>query len=910
MTERLNLARELNISPITAQVLINRGIKTAAAARAFLSPDSAKLIQPEEFAGLKEALERLIKAVETQEKVLIYGDYDVDGLTATAIMIEIFSRLGVKTEFYLPNRLTEGYGLNKAGLNIAKEKGCSLVVTVDCGITSIEEAIYAKQKGLDLIITDHHRPGEALPEATAIINPLLGSSLPPLCGAGVAFKLAQALASLYGLSSKNGIEADWLLDLVALATIADSVPLLGENRLLVQLGLPILTSGNRPGIKALAEIAGLKSEEWDVKDISFTIIPRLNAAGRLGEASTALELLITDSPQQALELAQHLQKENTTRKLLQDNIISEAEAMASAAIAQGNRGLVLAAQGWHPGVIGIVATRLMEKYNCPVIVIALEGDAGRGSGRSIPEVNLHEVLTRCKDHLLGFGGHAQAAGLEISASEIPHFQVAFNKAIEEVLGKEPIPQKLMPEAEVLFSQLDWPLFRELEQLTPFGEGNPRPLLISRRVYIKKATQVGKDHNHLKLSLEGQGRELVGIGFNQHLPPGLTVNKPVDVVFYLDKNIYNGNEELQLLLTDIRPSSNEIEISNMHGEQLVAATGETELAYTWSRQLQEKLLGKNSPCNFILATSTAVRQLYYGIKRNFKEAISLTPLGPWVGASREKRILSKKTGLISCSPFYLEQEGEGSPYVYSPLVTIDKNSKKDEGELLQTVNNTHMWQSFTEMMPLLTELASQGKRILLYEADGFKARQIASLLREKLPGVSITVDTYVDYLHFLLVRESALSGHLQVMIARRELPPWFFPADVVIFNYLPGSQEEVELALPLTDRLPEVYIKHENKKKSEQDLRRKIAAFYRELCQKVNVNGGLYIFNKKSYHQRCYLAILEELGLVKVLKRDKGLFVHPVKVTSKQNLYDSRRYRQLLTEEQLARDLWQQLKGGR
>ncbi|MDN5345040.1 MAG: single-stranded-DNA-specific exonuclease [Clostridia bacterium] len=903
---RLALARELHISPVTAQVLLNRGLTTAAAARAFLQADPGRLLPPEEIPGLLAARDRLLQAAAQQERVMVYGDYDVDGLAATAIMLETLAGLGIEAESYLPDRLGEGYGLKENGLRRALEHSCSLVVTVDCGITAMEEADLAQHMGLDLVITDHHQPGNVLPRATAVVNPLLSPALPPLCGAGVTFKLAQSLAIATGMAPVDGIPAGAALDLVALATIADAVPLLGENRLLVQLGLPVLARGRRPGLQALAEVAGLPPGEWTVRDLAFSLIPRLNACGRMSSAAPALELLLTPSPQRALELAGYLQRENQARKTLEEGVAQEAEAMAIAALAAGEKGLVLAAEGWHPGVTGIVAARLVEKFHCPVILIALAGDRGRGSGRSTPGLNLHALLTRCRSHLLAFGGHAGAAGLEIAAVEVPAFRAAFKAALEEVAGAAgPAPAAaIKPEVEVLFSQLDWQLLAELEALAPFGEGNPQPILLYRNARLNSARQVGNGGAHLKLTVAGEGRELDTIGFNLQLPPGIAPGHVVDLAFYLERNSYQGREELQLRLVALRPAGREG--NPLPGAaELVAAARETGAAATWCQQLQAALPGNGPAAGILFATSLAVRQCYYGLKRFLGHTCSLRPLGPWLGRAGLARNLEAGQGIITCYPFWsLDRETGPANLFISSLVPGGQGA----GKMLRAASNPEHWQPFPSLLPLLAELLARGRKILIYTRDARQMLQLRARLSQELPGVRLAVDTFLDPTQLALVREGACSGQLPLLVARRDLPAWYYPADAVIFNYLPGSQEEVELALPPGDQLTEVFINLGDVVGPPPPLRQVLANYYRRLQKETNRGHGLYIINNRGYHQNWFLAIFEELGLIQVERQGRGLAVRLQEVDARSNLMASRRYRQLEAERELARRFYQQLTG--
>ncbi|WXJ87615.1 hypothetical protein MHOCP_16420 [Moorella humiferrea] len=904
--ERLALARELHISPVTAQVLLNRGIDTAAKARAFLYPDPVNLISPEELPGLTAAGERVIQAIQKGEKILIHGDYDVDGLAATAIMLETLARLGVEAEAYIPERLNEGYGLKEKGLKKALELNCSLILTVDCGITSVKEAGIAREQGLDLIITDHHRPGTSLPEAVAVVNPWLAPGLPPLCGAGVAFKLAQFLARRFHLPAPDGVAAGWVLDLVALATIADAVPLVGENRLLVQLGLKAMARYPRPGLQALGEVAGLSAGEWTAREVAFGIVPRLNACGRLGSAFPALEILLTPSLQRAWELARHLQQENQTRRYMEESIAAEAETMAVAALAEGAKGLVLAAEGWHPGVIGIIASRLVEKYRCPVVLIAVMGDRGRGSGRSLPGINLNEIFAGCSSHLLGFGGHALAGGLEIERRQIPAFREAFDRIVASLMAEAPPMPEIMPDAAVLFSQLDWELLRELESLAPFGEGNPPPLLVYNNARIKTARQVGNGGAHLKLTLSGEGRQMEAIGFNLQLPPEVSPGDRVDLAFYLERDNYLGKEGLRLSLAALRPSQ-PVPLATWSYKEQVAATA-TATCSTWPRQLTDALAAA-PVARIILATSSAVRQCYNGLKRWEGTENNFLPIPPWIGGKSLNRLLNERRSLITCHPFWSFEAVRGRE---ASVVSFLVQGIEEKRSLikLQPRCAPEQLMLFREPLPLLMGLLAEGQKVLLYERDGVQMVEAAKRLRGEVKDVSVAVDAFSDPRHLLLAREEALSGRMPLLIARREVPAWFYPADAVVFNYFPDSLEEVELALPLVEKTPRVYIRTLEEDWRPTDWRRELIFFYRQL--KIGTGNGsrLYIMNNKGYHLRWYLAIFEELGLIQVENQGTDLAIKLIPVTGRTNLMDSRRYRQLLAETEISRQFYRQIAGGR
>jgi single-stranded-DNA-specific exonuclease len=549
----VQLAKQLEISPLLGQLLYNRGITEQAKAEAFLMPALNQLHNPFLFKDMERTVERLKRAIDNQETVLIYGDYDVDGITSISLMIRVLSKcLPGKLLYYIPKRLEEGYGLHLSSLDKALAKGVALIITVDCGISAVEEANYLKSKGIDLIITDHHEPQEALPDAYAIIDPKLPSSGYPfhqLAGVGVAFKLLQGLATIVPVIHERLLAN---LDLVAFGTVADIVPLLEENRVLVKYGLEQIQKTENVGLQALIQGASLKDREITCGHIGFVLAPRINAAGRMANPSLGVKLFLTNDPLQAMDLAKELEKENQTRQEVETLVFQEAKAQIEANPEMKNEhAFVLAGEKWHLGVIGIVASKLVELYNKPVILIGLDGEEGRGSGRSIKGFNLFNTLEYCQEYLLKFGGHEFAAGLSITREQIPVFRVAFLKLAKEKLSREALIPTIQIEGLIELSWVTLDLARELGKLAPCGPSNPTPVLGCKSVNLVDYKSVGENGKHLKLKVAHQNVVREGIGFNLgFIHQELASTREVDVAFSLEENNWNGYVQVQLNLKDI------------------------------------------------------------------------------------------------------------------------------------------------------------------------------------------------------------------------------------------------------------------------------------------------------------------------------------------------------------------------
>ena len=529
-------------------ILNKRGIRGKEAIRQFLKGQLLELHDPYLLTGMKTAVERIIQAQQVGERVIIYGDYDVDGITATTLLyLYCQEELGIEMGYYLPDRLTEGYGLNLAAIKAIVQADYHLLITVDCGITAAREVAYARENKLDVIITDHHQPGSELPEALAIINPHCDHNYPfkGLAGVGVAFKLCQGLEK----SINGNVISPFLeerLDIVTLGTIADLVPLVGENRIMVKQGLELINNSKQPAIQALLQQTGLKDRAINAGQISFILAPPLNAAGRLKRPDTAIELLTTTNQSRAEELAAQLVRANQERQQLEELIYQDAVKMMDELELEQLKVIVLASEKWHQGIIGIVASRLVERYYRPVILIALREGRGKGSCRSIKNLNIYQALKQCAQHLIGFGGHACAAGLEIEEKKIEQFKAELNQILSGVLTAEDLIPSLELDAVLPVEQINEEVLTILEGLEPFGIGNPRPRFMLNDIVIEQGYPVGKGKQHLKFKLS-EGINGIGFGFGQEQLK--LVQKRVDLAFNLEFNEWKGQREIQLKLED-------------------------------------------------------------------------------------------------------------------------------------------------------------------------------------------------------------------------------------------------------------------------------------------------------------------------------------------------------------------------
>ena len=557
------LAAALRVSPVVAQLLINRGLRDAPSARSFLRPELGQLHAPELLPGIAEATDRIHAAVARGDTIFIYGDYDVDGITGVSVLYDCLRLAGAKVEYYVPHRLEEGYGLNVSALEWIAEQGGRLVVTVDCGIGSLEEAGRAHELGLELVVTDHHEPGEVLPEADAIVHPGLPGSRYPfaeLAGAGVAFKLAWALAQRFSHAEKVTDEFRQFLvagvALVALGTVADVVPLVDENRVLVSYGLRALADRPSQGIQALMDVSGLAdAAKVDAYDVGFQLAPRLNAVGRLGHARLAIELMTTPNPDRARQIAEFLDSQNQQRRKLERRLFRELRDRVEQEIDLDKASaIVLGGEGWHAGVIGIVASRLVDAFYRPTILVALGDELGQGSGRSIPGFHLFEAVQACSEGLSSYGGHAQAVGVRMPPEHFPTFQQRFLDYCQERLRPSELVREIVVDVEADLDAVTLALLDELSRLAPFGKGNPRPVMISRNVrVVGKPRRVGGGGHHLQFMVRAHSaaRKAIAFGMGRLADKDLTEGQHCDLVFQPKVNEWRGRRSVDLQIEDLR-----------------------------------------------------------------------------------------------------------------------------------------------------------------------------------------------------------------------------------------------------------------------------------------------------------------------------------------------------------------------
>lgn len=539
-------------SPIFRQVLFNRGIKSQSEAKSFLLIDQYDT-QEKELLGVQNGIERIKKAIDEGELITVYGDYDADGVTGSALLFHTLQAVGAKVAVYIPDRFSEGYGLNVNALDMLRSQGCSLVITVDCGIRAIDQTRHAKQIGIDLIITDHHTPGAQLPEALVLINPKQpGDPYPEkfLAGVGVAYKLAEALIAEL---SPEGLAAEDLLDLVAIGTVSDMVPLVGENRVLVRQGLRRLRVSRRQGVVSLIGVSGLKPAVLSSTDIGFGLGPRINAAGRIASALDAFNLLVTEDVFEAGKFAQILDNRNRERQRITKEIQEKAEALTQVD-ARDNLLLFAHDPDFNPGVVGLAAARLVEQYYRPAVIGYQGEEFTRASCRSIPEFHITRALEECSDLLVQFGGHAAAAGFTVRNDKLALLGERLTAVTEETLSGMTLHPSIEIDAEVEFSDLKPDLIREMDMLEPTGMQNSQPVYCSRGVQVRSSRSVGRDESHLKLVLTDGRITFDAIAFRQGHWNGL-MPAQIDIAFSFEVNEFNGRKTLQLNIKDIKKAKN-------------------------------------------------------------------------------------------------------------------------------------------------------------------------------------------------------------------------------------------------------------------------------------------------------------------------------------------------------------------
>jgi len=548
------LQQELKIHPALCRILVQRGVTDYGSARDFFRPSLDKLHSPWLMKDMKKAVARILQGISRGEKILVFGDYDVDGTTAVSSLYLFLSRIHTALDFYIPHRYKEGYGISKAGIDFAYENGFTLIISLDCGIKSADLVAYASTLGIDFIICDHHLPDNELPSAAAILNPKQpGCEYPykELCGCGVGFKLMTAIAETMNLPGETVYE---YLDLAATAIAADIVPMTGENRILAYYGLKKANENPNYGIKALAHLSGL-TKELHINNLVFMIAPRVNAAGRMDDARKAVDMFIAGSFEKALAYAELLHSDNTDRKEADSAITQEALSLIRDNKAWSDRKSTVVFQPhWHKGVVGIVASRLIEHYYRPTVVLTRSGEYAAGSARSVPGFNLYEAIHACREHLLGYGGHFAAAGMTLELEKVETFRSKF----EEVVASSIDPGLLIPEieinAEISLDDIKWPFFNILSQMEPFGPDNLRPQFIARGVTDTGYSKIVKE-DHIRFVLRQQGVTMNGIGFGMAEKFQLLQQKePLDIVFKIEENEWNGEKSLQLRMIDFRLST--------------------------------------------------------------------------------------------------------------------------------------------------------------------------------------------------------------------------------------------------------------------------------------------------------------------------------------------------------------------
>ncbi|MBU1095273.1 MAG: single-stranded-DNA-specific exonuclease RecJ [Bacteroidetes bacterium] len=552
--EILALADSLNISNVLADLLIHRGITNFFDAKKYFRPELSSLYDPYLMDGMKDAAKRVIRAITDNEKIYVYGDYDVDGTCSAAIMYLFLKELGADIEVFIPNRLTDGYGISKESIDFLHEKKTNLMISVDCGITAVEEVEHAKKLGIDTIICDHHQPKDEIPDAVAVLDPLKPGCNYPfkyLSGAGVAFKLIRAVADRFG---HKELPLKYL-DLVALAGAADIVPLVDENRALVWKGLEYINQSPRPGILALIKIAGMEPGELTAGQVVFTIAPRINAVGRLGDAQRAVELFVTNDHVEAQRLANILESENKERRKIDEITFSHAVKLVEETVDfENDLGIVLHDDNWHPGVIGIVASRLVEKYYRPSVMLATSDGVAKGSARSISGFNIYEALQNCEDLLIQFGGHQAAAGVAVEISKVDEFRKRFNTILKEKLTPDDILPEIKIDTKISLSEISPKFVRILDQFSPFGPGNMRPVFLAEKVSFANYPRI-VGTNHILTTIKQNGSEKIfdAIGFNLgHFVNYVDKDRDLlDIVFTIEKINKNGISYPQLRLKDIR-----------------------------------------------------------------------------------------------------------------------------------------------------------------------------------------------------------------------------------------------------------------------------------------------------------------------------------------------------------------------
>lgn len=548
-----SLRDTLKINTVLCKILVQRGIDNFNKAKTYFRPQLSELHDAWLMKDMDKAVARILSAFEKGEKILVFGDYDVDGTTSVASMYQFIKNIYSDTDFYIPHRYREGYGVSKLGIDFAKENGFTLIISLDCGIKSVQLITYAQSIGIDFVVCDHHLPDKELPPAVAILNAKQADCPYPykeLCGCGVGFKLMMALAEKMGLPDESYLV---YLDLVATAIAADIVPITGENRVMAYYGLQKVNADPCAGIKALMQLAGVQ-KHMHISNLVFVIAPRVNAAGRMDDARKAVQLFVEKDYNKALAFAEMLHSDNADRREADSSITVEALALIQQdPLAASRKTTVVFQEHWHKGVVGIVASRLIETYYRPTIVLTRSGDYVAGSARSVAGFNLYEAIHACREHLLGYGGHFAAAGMTLLPENVPAFAAAFETEVSKLITDDLLIPEIIIDAEISFTDIAPSFFSILAQMEPFGPDNMRPVFITRKVMDTGFSKIVKEQ-HIRFVLRQNNITLTGIGFNMADKfPILQQQEPVDIVFTIDENVWNGETSLQLKMIDLRIS---------------------------------------------------------------------------------------------------------------------------------------------------------------------------------------------------------------------------------------------------------------------------------------------------------------------------------------------------------------------
>jgi single-stranded-DNA-specific exonuclease len=552
MERARDLAARMDVPIAFASALASHGISTEAEARAFLAPDRSMLCDPDELPDLEPALTRLRTAIDERARVFVCGDYDVDGITSIVLVKRCLESAGAGVGYYIPNRLIEGYGLSEGGVLAARDFGANLIVTVDSGVTGHGEIAIARSLGIDVVVTDHHEPQDTLPDALAVVDPKRKDSRYPfkdLAGVGVAFKVMEALARDYRDVAYTVEES---LDLVAIGTVADIVPLVSENRVLTTLGLERLRATSNAGLRALMDVAGVESLGARASHIGFALGPRLNAAGRLGDARIGVELLTTDDGAKAAAMARQLDLENRKRRDLECLVLEDATRLIEeSSLLKHRLSIVLWSPDWHPGVIGIVASRIAKQHNRPTILLSVADGACKGSGRSIPGFDLHAALVECRHCLNSFGGHRHAAGVSLAESRLDEFSECIEAAVSRTLTPADLVPVVDVDALITLEQCDFDLVRHIAKMRPFGVGNPEPVFGTNGLKLISARSVGNGHLKMTVAQGERVMDAIGFGMAGALADLRTGGGMVSLAYVLEENVWRGVTDLQLRLKDVQ-----------------------------------------------------------------------------------------------------------------------------------------------------------------------------------------------------------------------------------------------------------------------------------------------------------------------------------------------------------------------